>query len=182
MFKVIVTILALFISTLMMEGCGGSTTNSPANSSNQAPTANTTQSEFITGTYTTHIKSKDVHPDLAIDIRPAGLYLGTWDLNFGEQGQFTLTQGYQEVIAGTYKVTSDTISFSGKAWEPYCPGTPGGEEGSYVWNSTGANLSIYPKEDTCAFRMAILSSHLLTFSGVADSRASQMASRATASF
>src|SRR5438094_695850 len=130
MFKVIVAILALFISAMMMEACS-STTHSPANSSSQVSTA--TQPEFNTGTYTTHIRSKDVHPDLGIDVRPAGLYLGTWDFNFGEQGQFTLTQGYQEFIAGTYKVTSDTISFLGKAWEPYCPGTSGGEEGSYVW-------------------------------------------------
>lgn len=181
MFKITLAILTLFISAMFMEACG-SAANSLAPSNNQASNANATQPQFITGIYTTQLKFREVHPELAIDIRPAGLYIGKWNLNFGEQSRFTLSQGSQEAITGTYSVASDTISFSGKAWEPYCSGTPGDEEGSYVWHSTGSNLSLYPKEETCAFRMAILSTHSLTLSGVAHNRALQMAYRLTSSF
>jgi hypothetical protein len=181
MFKITIAILALFISAMLMEACG-STTKSFEPSNNQASNANATQPQFITGAYTTQLKFREVHPELGIDIRPAGLYLGKWNLNFGEQSQFTLSQGSQEIITGTYSVASNTISFSGKAWEPYCYGTPGAEEVSYLWESTGSNLSLYPKEETCAFRMAILSTHALTFSGVANNRAWQMAYRVASSF
>ena len=159
MYKTLISLMALFISALLVQACGNL-----ADNSDPAP-ATALPAQFTTGTYTTQITIRDIHPQLAADLPAGASYLGKWEFNFGEQGRFSASVGGQVRITGQYRVLSEEMSFTSQDWAAYCPETGGSQDGIYSRYFDGQALALYPIQESCAIRLLVLSAHPLIFSG-----------------
>jgi hypothetical protein len=164
--KTLIGMVGLFILAWLVQACGNVADNpkvAPA-----ATSASAAQVQFTPGAYITRITARDISPQLAADL-PEGSgssYLGKWQFNFGEGGDFSAWVENQPVVfTGQYSQVSEGMSFTGKAWVAYCPGTSGNEDGVYGSYFDGYSLALYPISDSCPLRRLVLSAHSLSYAG-----------------
>jgi hypothetical protein len=76
-----------------------------------------------------------------VDFRPHG----KWTFSFGES-----TDGLTLGSEGRYSTTDETIRFEA---DSYCKSQdPATEQGTYVWEMEGGNLTFVPQDDRCLGR------------------------------
>lgn len=105
------------------------------------------------GRYTTTISDADVPPEMKEAV-------GNWELNLGDEGQFTTSRNGEVVVTGNYAVTGDQMTFSDTDGAMACEGPQAA--GSYIPALDGATLTFTLVDDECAGRRIILTSHPLT--------------------
>jgi len=84
---------------------------------------------------------------------PTGTYTGGgFELAFGADGVFTVSQNAKAVVKGNYVIEKDQITLNDKEGDFACLGQPG----KYTWAFDGKNLSFTKVEDECGGRVQAL--------------------------
>ena len=76
----------------------------------------------------------------------------SWSMEFGEDGNWKLSDGEKEASSGTYSVNGEQLTFD---TDSFCDKVEGSGPGTYAWSVAGDKLSLQVAEDECRGRQAI---------------------------
>jgi hypothetical protein len=105
------------------------------------------------GTYVTTITEADAPPEMREQL------VGTWELTFLENNQFTVASKGEVVVKGECTIDHDQITFSDKEGRLSC--RKAAKIGTYKWALDGKTLTFTKVEDTCEGRQLVLLTHPL---------------------
>jgi hypothetical protein len=91
----------------------------------------------------------------------AGAPAAPWALRLADGGRYAVTRAGQVAVEGRYRLTADTIVFSGEAGPQACPDEVT-SPGTYRWRRAGRTLTLTPVADGCDGRRAAFAGRPLT--------------------
>jgi hypothetical protein len=141
------------------EGADFSLSHSSANSYYRLLDYQTATSPFERS-YSTRLLYRDIPALLRGEMPEVLHYLGNWQLNLREPGNFSLTHNNQLLLTGQVEVTGNQLRFSNNLDSPLC-GSSEEATGTYTWIFDGQNLSLGIVSDNCFARSLVLTTHPL---------------------
>lgn len=135
--------------------------NSSQSSLSQPATDNLTQP---LGSYITTLKAKDFHPEIYEEFPTLRHYIGRWELQFTDQGRFSIKVNNQLEVEGNYSLSNDELFLTSSKWPSLCKTYEAPATISYRWRMQSNNkaLTLLGKTSSCDVTgMTLLARELL---------------------
>jgi hypothetical protein len=155
-------VLALFVGSFALSGCGQSPIISQAAAQPSVSTPVThSAAALLQGTYTTQVTGTDLSSQASVSEE----YIGNWQIKLGTDGDYSTILNGQVMSQGRYYFVDEQLIFSESRYSRLCPTAENnlaGTTGVYDYSFDGAGLALKAVSEDCADRTFLMQVHPLT--------------------